>query len=55
MKVPEQVVRQQRAGMPKMPPEQRIRNSQEVELGYDEETARKECSRCLRCDVKFEG
>jgi NADH-quinone oxidoreductase subunit F len=53
MKVPEEVVKQARAEMPKLPPEQRIKNFQEVELGFDEETAKKECTRCLRCDVKL--
>ena len=53
MTVPEEVVKQARAEMPKLPPEQRIKTFQEVELGFDEETARKECARCLRCDVKI--
>jgi NADPH-dependent glutamate synthase beta subunit-like oxidoreductase len=53
MKVPEQVVKQLRAEMPKLAPEESIRSFKEVELGFDEETARKECSRCLRCDVKL--
>ena len=54
MKVPEEVIKQARAEMPKMSPEDRIKNFMEVELGLDEEIARKECSRCLRCDVKLE-
>ena len=53
MKVPEEVVKQLRAEMPKLPPEKRIKGFQEVELGFDEETAKKECARCLRCDVKL--
>jgi len=53
MKVPEQVVKQLRAEMPKLAPDECIRSFKEVELGFDEETARKECSRCLRCDVKL--
>jgi len=53
MKVPEEVVKQARAEMPKLANEQRIKSFQEVELGFDEETARKECARCLRCDVKL--
>ncbi len=55
MKVPEKVERQARAEMPKLNPEERIDCFREVELGFDEETARKECSRCLRCDVKLES
>ena len=53
MKVPEQVVKQLRAEMPKLAPDESIRSFKEVELGFDEETARKECTRCLRCDVKL--
>jgi NADH-quinone oxidoreductase subunit F len=53
MKVPEEVVKQLRAEMPKLAAEESIRSFKEVELGFDEETARKECSRCLRCDVKL--
>jgi Asp-tRNA(Asn)/Glu-tRNA(Gln) amidotransferase B subunit len=53
LEVPEEVVKQARAEMPKLSPEQRIKSFQEVELGFDEETARKECARCLRCDVKI--
>jgi hypothetical protein len=47
------VVKQLRAEMPKVAPDESIRSFKEVELGFDEETARKECSRCLRCDVKL--
>jgi NADPH-dependent glutamate synthase beta subunit-like oxidoreductase len=53
MKVPEQVVKQLRAEIPKLAPEESIRSFKEVELGFDEETAKKECTRCLRCDVKL--
>jgi formate dehydrogenase major subunit len=38
-----------RAQMPVLPLEGRKANFQEVELGYDEETARAEARRCLRC------
>jgi len=54
MEVPEEVIKQPMEVMPKLPPEKRIKSFEEVELGFDEETARKECSRCLRCDVKIE-
>jgi len=33
---------------------ERMKGFAEVELGLDEKTARKECSRCLRCDVKLD-
>jgi NADH-quinone oxidoreductase subunit F len=54
MKVPEEVVKQPQAAMPKLSPEERIKDFMEVELGFDEETAQKECARCLRCDVELE-
>lgn len=54
MKVPEEVIKQARAEMPKLPAETRTKDFAEVELGFDEETAKRECSRCLRCDVKLE-
>jgi len=36
--------------MPRIPPEQRRNNFNEVELGYSREVAMKEARRCLRCD-----
>ena len=42
MKIPRQA-------MPEQPAEVRINNFQEVNLGYDEETARMEAMRCLNC------
>ncbi|HDG98134.1 MAG TPA: NADH-quinone oxidoreductase subunit NuoF [Desulfobacterales bacterium] len=51
--VPEQIVKQPRAKMPMVEPDKRVQNFAEIELGYDEETAREECARCLRCDVKL--
>jgi len=51
--VPEEIIKQPRARMPMVDPKERVKNFVEIELGYDEETARKECSRCLRCDVKL--
>ncbi|HWQ20982.1 MAG TPA: NADPH-dependent glutamate synthase [Methanotrichaceae archaeon] len=38
-----------RVEMPKQPPGERRRNFQEVALGYTEEQARAEASRCLQC------
>lgn len=40
-----------RPEMPMLPMNRRQVTFQQVELGYDEETARVEASRCLRCDV----
>jgi len=54
MKVPEETIKQARAEMPKLGVDERIKDFREVELGFDEETAKKECARCLRCDVKLE-
>ncbi|MCG2677182.1 dihydropyrimidine dehydrogenase, partial [bacterium] len=38
-----------RVRMPRQRPEERIRNFQEVALGYSAEEAREEASRCLEC------
>ncbi|MBI4979914.1 MAG: NADPH-dependent glutamate synthase [Spirochaetes bacterium] len=38
--------------MPEQPAEQRVKNFSEVLLGYDEETAKREASRCLQCKHK---
>ena len=37
--------------MPLLPPDERITNFNEVQLGFDEATTRKEASRCLTCGV----
>jgi NADPH-dependent glutamate synthase beta subunit-like oxidoreductase len=42
-----------RPDMPEMPVEERICCFDEVELGFDDETAREECKRCLRCDLEW--
>jgi len=54
MEVPGEVIKQAMAEMPKLPVKERMKGFAEVELGLDEKTARKECSRCLRCDVKLD-
>jgi len=41
-----------REEMPKRPPEERIKDFKEVALGFTEEQAVKEASRCLRCPHK---
>ncbi len=38
-----------RALMPELSPKKRASNFEEVEIGFDEETAREEASRCLEC------
>ncbi len=42
-----------RQEMPKQKPEERIKNFNEVALGYTEELALKEASRCLQCPKPF--
>lgn len=44
----------QRAEMPARDPAERARTCEEIELGFEEETAREEARRCLRCDLEFE-
>jgi NADH-quinone oxidoreductase subunit F len=54
MTLPKEVIEQPMAEIPKLDPEERIKDfTAEVELGFDEETAKKECGRCLRCDVSW--
>ena len=43
-----------RAEMPVRDPAVRARTYDEIELGFDEESAREEARRCLRCDLEFE-
>ncbi len=38
--------------MPTLPPEERIKNFDEVELGFDDKSAVSEASRCLNCKAK---
>ena len=42
-----------RPHVPELPVEERRGNFREVELGYDEHTAREEAKRCLRCDLEW--
>jgi NADH-quinone oxidoreductase subunit F len=39
--------------MRELPVHERIRNFEEVEAGLDEQKAREECKRCLRCDLEW--
>ena len=43
-------IRPDRLEMPKQSPEERVRNFDEVALGYTLEDASIECERCLMCD-----
>ncbi|WP_456486765.1 NADPH-dependent glutamate synthase [Candidatus Alkanophaga liquidiphilum] len=43
-------VRKTKYPMPEQDPRERIKNFEEVALGYDEETAVKEAERCLQCE-----
>ncbi|MFW9969137.1 MAG: FAD-dependent oxidoreductase [Candidatus Odinarchaeota archaeon] len=43
-----------RVQMPLLSKEQRQSSFNEIELGFNEELAREEASRCLRCDLRFE-
>ena len=52
MEVPAKQIEQGRFKTPELSPEERIKSFAEVELGFDENTAKEECNRCLRCDVK---
>jgi len=55
MRVPEEIVKQEMERVPKVSPQERIRDFREVEMGFDLETVKRECGRCLRCDVKVGG
>jgi NADH-quinone oxidoreductase subunit F len=55
MRVPEKIVKQEMQRVPKISPQERIKSFKEVEIGFDLETVKRDCDRCLRCDVKVEG
>ncbi len=42
-----------RVPMPSLPPQERPRSFDEIHLGYDENMAQQEASRCLRCDYRL--
>lgn len=50
----EELSEAKRPEMPNLLPEERIKNFREVSLGFTEEMAIKEASRCLRCDLETE-
>jgi NADH-quinone oxidoreductase subunit F len=54
MRIPEEIIEQGMARAPKIAPQERIRDFREAEGGFDIETVKRECGRCLRCDVKME-
>jgi formate dehydrogenase major subunit len=47
--------KQRRQKMPAISPEERIADFRQVELGYSEEAARREASRCLECGCKAQN
>ncbi|MBM9605186.1 NAD(P)-binding protein [Desulfopila inferna] len=48
-KIPEKTVKVERARMPELPVAERISNYKEIELGFSEEQAMQEASRCVDC------
>ncbi len=48
----EETEEKRRPEMPTLPPEQRLSNFSQVELGYSEQMAIEEAKRCLRCDLE---
>ncbi len=46
-----EIRRQRRVPLPELPPEQRRASFEEVERGYDDESAQAEAARCLACGV----
>jgi len=54
MRVPKEIIEKEMEQAPKIAPQDRIRDFREVEQGFDIETVKRECARCLRCDVKIE-
>ncbi len=53
MELPASVEKQAMAKSPRLSLEERLGSFKEVEQGLDEETARKEAQRCLRCDIRL--
>jgi NADH-quinone oxidoreductase subunit F len=51
---PEEFAEARRPAMPVQEPEKRAHNFQEIESGFDEDVARLEARRCLRCDLERE-
>jgi len=48
----EEFAQAKRPDMPVQEPEKRARNFKEIELGLNEQVAREEAKRCLRCDLE---
>ncbi|MBC7131041.1 dihydropyrimidine dehydrogenase, partial [Candidatus Bathyarchaeota archaeon] len=48
-KKPKPKIKKEAVPIPKQPPEERIKNFNEVALGYTEEQALEEANRCLQC------
>jgi NADH-quinone oxidoreductase subunit F len=54
MKVPGEITEQEMATTPKVSPSKRIKDFGEVEGGLNTRAIKRECRRCLRCDVRIE-
>ncbi len=54
MKVPAEIIEQDMARTPKVSPSKRIKDFGEVEGGFNTRAIKRECRRCLRCDVRIE-
>ena len=54
MTIPGETVKQDMARPDKVSPSERIKNFLEVESGFDYATVKKECGRCLRCDIEID-
>ncbi len=54
MKVPAEIIEQDMARTPKVSPSKRIKHFGEVEGSFSTRTIKRECRRCLRCDVRIE-
>jgi NADH-quinone oxidoreductase subunit F len=50
----EEIAEAGRPEMPTLPPEKRIKNFEEVSMGFTEAMATREARRCLRCDLETE-
>jgi NADH-quinone oxidoreductase subunit F len=52
--IPGEIVQQPMARTPKLSSAERIKGFREIDSGFDTDTVRAECARCLRCDVTVE-
>jgi NADPH-dependent glutamate synthase beta subunit-like oxidoreductase len=52
--IPGEIVEQPMTSTPKLSPTERIGGFKEIDSGFDMDTVKSECARCLRCDVSVE-